>query len=170
MATPFDRPTCIHVRRRASVYTLQCRVMILMRRCLLTQMSSTDHGVTWTNQTVIKLADPTANQTEPWGGGNRTFVGARPLMQLQLQLQRGHLPPTCPSFSYVKTCEPIPKENLTSLRYAYAVHVFHAKLFFYFSPIFHFLCSRFRVFLFNLLIKNQKLRNDRAAVWQAGLH
>lgn len=59
--------------------------MILMRRCLLTQMSSTDHGVTWTNQTVIKLADPTANQTEPWGGGNRTFVGAYPLMQLQLQ-------------------------------------------------------------------------------------
>ena len=29
----------------------------------------------WTSQTVIKLADPGANQTEPWGGGNRTFGG-----------------------------------------------------------------------------------------------
>lgn len=38
-------------------------------------MSSTDHGLTWTNQTVITLADPGANQTEPWGGGNRTFGG-----------------------------------------------------------------------------------------------
>eukprot|EP01052_Picozoa_sp_SAG31_P035160 SAG31_NODE_4207_length_3473_cov_3.916716_1_plen_481_part_00 len=43
--------------------------------CALWQMSSTDHGLTWTNQTVIKLADPNANQTEPWGGGNRTFGG-----------------------------------------------------------------------------------------------
>jgi hypothetical protein len=43
--------------------------------CNLWQMSSTDHGVTWSNQTVIKLADPSANQTEPWGGGNRTFGG-----------------------------------------------------------------------------------------------
>merc|ERR1712166_634780 len=43
--------------------------------CVLWQMSSTDLGLTWTNQTVIKLADPTANQTEPWGGGNRTFGG-----------------------------------------------------------------------------------------------
>ena len=39
--------------------------------CALWQMSSTDHGLTWTNQTVINLADPKANQTEPWGGGNR---------------------------------------------------------------------------------------------------
>jgi hypothetical protein len=39
--------------------------------CALWQMSSTDHGLSWTNQTIIKLADPNANQTEPWGGGNR---------------------------------------------------------------------------------------------------
>ena len=43
--------------------------------CALWQMSSKDHGLTWTNQTVIKLADPDANQTEPWGGANRTFGG-----------------------------------------------------------------------------------------------
>eukprot|EP01046_Picozoa_sp_COSAG06_P018030 COSAG06_NODE_1242_length_10121_cov_5.525344_1_plen_226_part_00 len=43
--------------------------------CALWQMSSRDHGLTWTNQTVIKLADPDANQTEPWGGGNKTFGG-----------------------------------------------------------------------------------------------
>ena len=43
--------------------------------CLLWVMNSTDHGLTWSNQTVITLADPANNQTEPWGGGNRTFGG-----------------------------------------------------------------------------------------------
>ena len=38
-------------------------------------MNSTDHGLTWSTQEVITLADPAANQTEPWGGGNRTFGG-----------------------------------------------------------------------------------------------
>ena len=35
----------------------------------------TSAGLTWSKQTVIQLADPAANQTEPWGGGNRTFGG-----------------------------------------------------------------------------------------------
>jgi hypothetical protein len=43
--------------------------------CLLWVMNSTNHGLSWSPQTVIRLADPAANQTEPWGGGNRTFGG-----------------------------------------------------------------------------------------------
>ena len=31
--------------------------------------------MTWTKQAPIRLADPSANQTEPWGGGDRTFGG-----------------------------------------------------------------------------------------------